>query len=212
MGCAALKYRTNLYIFVAVLFVVGAVFGALIVGALTLEQQQELAGEINRYVLSVDGTAHASAETLFWDRFWFHFKWVMLIWILGIVVIGVPGILALNFLKGTLIGFTGGVLVQQYGWKGIVFFVLSVAPQNVIAVPAMMIASAAAITFAVYVVKHRLLLQQQKGELLPQLGMLTSTVMIMLFLFAGSALFEAYLSPVIIGWASAYLPPPNGII
>ncbi|MHA6483820.1 stage II sporulation protein M [Paenibacillus sp. strain BS8-2] len=207
-----MKYSVNLYIFVAVLIIVGAVFGVLIVGALTLEQQQELAGEMNRYVQASGGGAEVSSELLFWDRFWFHFKWMMLIWLLGITVIGVPGILALNFLKGTLIGFTVGVLVQQYGWKGIVFFFISVVPQNVIAVPAMMIASAAAITFAIYVVKHRLLLQQQKGELLPQLGMLTSTTMIMMFLFAGAALFEAYLSPVIVGWASSYLPSINGII
>lgn len=208
-----MKYSSNLYIFVAVLFVVGAVFGALIVGALTLEQQQELAGEMNRYVqVAGSGAADVSSEALFWERFWFHFKWMMLIWILGITVIGVPGILALNFLKGALIGFAVGVLVQQYGWKGIVFFCISVVPQNVIAVPAMMIASAAAISFAIYVVKHRLLLVQQKGELLPQLGMLTSTSMIMMFLFAGAALFEAYLSPSIVGWASHYLPSINGII
>jgi stage II sporulation protein M len=212
MGCSFLKYSANLYIFVAVLFVVGGVFGALIVGALTLEQQQELAGEMNRYVQAAGGGADVSSEALFWDRFWFHFKWMLLIWILGITVIGVPGILALNFLKGALIGFAVGVLVQQYGWKGIVFFFISVVPQNVIAVPAMMIASAAAISFAIYVVKHRLLLAQQKGELLPQLGMLTSTTMIMMFLFAGAALFEAYLSPAIVGWASTYLPSISGIV
>ncbi|MDQ6421023.1 stage II sporulation protein M [Paenibacillus sp. LHD-117] len=207
-----MKYSPNLYIFVSVLFVVGAIFGALIVGALTLEQQQELAGEISRYVQSVDSGAGLSAEELFWDRFWFHFKWMMLIWILGITVIGIPGILALNFLKGALIGFAIGVLIQQYGWKGIVFFFISVVPQNIIAVPALIISSAAAISFAVYVVKHRLMLQQQKEGLLPQLGMLTSTTMIMMFLFAGAALFEAYLSPALIGWASVYLPPSNGTI
>lgn len=212
MGCSFLKYSANLYIFVAVLFVVGTVFGALIVGALTLEQQQELAGEMNRYAQTAGSGADVSSEALFWDRFWFHFKWMMLIWILGVTVIGVPGILALNFLKGVLIGFAVGVLVQQYGWKGIVFFFLTVVPHNVIAVPAMMIASAAAISFAIYVVKHRLLLIRQKGELLPQLGMLTSTAMIMMFLFAGAALFEAYLSPAIAGWASHYLPPINGIV
>lgn len=212
MGCLALKISTNLYIFVAVLFVVGAVFGAMIVSALTLEQQQELAGEISRYVQGADSAALAGSETLFWDRFWFHFKWLLLIWILGITVIGVPGILALNFLKGALLGFAIGVLVQQFGWKGIVFFFITVAPQNIIAVPALMIVSAASISFAVYVVKHRLLLQERKSELLPQLGLLTSTTMIMMFLFAGAALFEAYLSPSIVGWASTYLPTPSGIL
>ena len=205
-----MRVHFNLYLFVAVLFVVGAVFGLLLLHALTLEQQQDLADEVGDYVRYMNIGVDASEDEVFWERFFFHLKWLILIWVLGVTVVGIPGILALNFLKGTLIGFALGVLVQQYGWKGIVFSLLILAPQNMIAVPALVIVSAAAISFGIFLVKNRLL--QQKGELLPQLGSLTSTSVIMLLLFAGAAFVEAYLSPSVIGFAVPYLSTPGGMI
>lgn len=209
-GLRAVKVHFNLYLFVAVLFVVGGVFGALLVNVLTLEQQQDLADEVGQYVSYMGASVGTNEAEVFQERFFFHLKWLILIWLLGVTVVGIPGILALNFLKGSLIGFALGVLVQQYGWKGVAFSFLTMAPQNVIAVPALIIVSAAAISFGLFIVKNRLL--QQKGELLPQLGSLTSSSLLMLILFAGAALIEAYLSPSIISFAAPYLSPQNGMI
>ncbi|MBH5318029.1 stage II sporulation protein M [Paenibacillus sp. GSMTC-2017] len=205
-----MKYHYNLYIFVSVLFVVGGIFGALLVNALTLEQQQELSGEVKQYIQLMDGGVSSNEVDVFWERFFFHFKWLMLIWLLGITVVGIPVILILNFLKGTLIGFSVGVLLQQYAWKGVLFSLVAVAPQNIIAIPALVITSAAAISFGTYIVKNRLL--QQKGELLPELGSFTSTTIIMLLIFAGASLFEAYISPPLISWAAPFISLHNGIL
>lgn len=205
-----MKVHFNLYLFVAVLFVVGGVFGALLVNVLTLEQQQDLADELGQYVHYMGAGVGTSEAEVFQERFFFHLKWLILIWLLGVTVVGIPGILALNFLKGALIGFALSVFVQQYGWKGVVFSFLTMAPQNVIAVPALIIASAAAISFGLFIIKNRLL--GQKGELLPQLGSLTSASLLMLILFAGAALVEAYISPSVIGWAAPYLSSQNGMI
>lgn len=205
-----MKYHINLYVFVAVLFVVGGIFGVLLVNALTLEQQQKLTDEVVQYVHVMNAGFGISAYETFWERFFFHLKWLILIWILGVTVVGIPGILALNFLKGALMGFSVGVLIQQYEWKGILLSLAALAPHNVIAVPALIVSSAAAISFGLFIIRNRLL--QQKGELLPELGSFTSTLMIMLILFAGAALIEAYLSPSIISWSTPFLSPQGGKI
>lgn len=49
-----IKEQTPLYIFVAVLFLVGVVFGALIVSSLTLDQQQELGDYLGNFFVTVD--------------------------------------------------------------------------------------------------------------------------------------------------------------
>ncbi len=204
------KNQLSLYVFVSVLFVVGVVFGALMVNALTLEQQQDLAQDVNQYVkLMNDGVGMGEAQS-FWERFFFHMKWLLVLWILGITVVGIPGVLALNFLKGALVGFSVGTLINQYAWKGVLLSLVSIAPQNIIAVPAMIIVSAAAITFSMYVVKNRLL--QQKGELAPQLGAFSSTAVLMLIVFAGAALFEAYISPSLISWVTPLISSGNATI
>lgn len=199
----------NLYVFVSVLFVVGGIFGVLMVNALSFEQQQDLAHDMEQYVRLMNAGVSVGEAPLFWDRFFFHLKWLVLIWLLGVTVVGIPGVLALNFLKGALVGFSIGTLIQQYAWKGVWFSLVSVAPQNIIAVPAMVIASAAAISFSIYVVKNRLL--QNKGALAPQLGSFTSTVILMLLIFAGAALFETFLSPSLINWATPFISAADAI-
>ncbi|WP_246096429.1 stage II sporulation protein M [Paenibacillus sinopodophylli] len=205
-----LKNQLSLYVFVSVLFVVGVIFGALMVNALTLEQQQELASDVDQYIKLMNGGIGINAADSFWERFFFHGKWLLLLWLLGITVVGIPGVLALNFLKGALVGFSVGTLINQFAWKGVLLSLVSVAPQNLIAVPAMIITSAAALSFSLFVIKNRLL--KQKGELAPELGSFTSTAILMLFLFAGASLFEAYISPELISWVSPLLSPDNATI
>ncbi|WP_337101710.1 stage II sporulation protein M [Paenibacillus sp. YIM B09110] len=197
------KNNLSLYVFVAVLFVVGAIFGALMVNALTFEQQQDLAQDVDQYVRLMGAGIGVDETDSFWERFVFHGKWMLLLWLLGITVVGIPGVLALNFLKGALVGFSIGTLINQYAWKGVWFSLVSIAPQNIIAIPAMIVTSVAALTFSIYVVKNRLL--QQKGTLAPELAGFTSTTLLMVIVLAGASLFEAYVSPTIIGWASPLL-------
>lgn len=198
-----MKNSMTLYVFVSVLFVVGAVFGALMVNALTFEQQQDLAHDLEQYIRLMNAGIGADEAYSFWERAVFHAKWMFLIWLLGITVVGLPGVLALNFLKGALVGFSIGTLINQYAWKGVLFSLVSIAPQNIIAIPAMIVASVAALTFSLYVVKNRIL--QQKGTLAPELAAFTSTALLMLMILAGAALFEAYVSPALISWASPLL-------
>lgn len=196
----SIKNPYTLYVFVAVLFVVGVIFGGLMVQALTLEQQQELASDVSQYVQLMNNGVMADEAQSFWDSFFFHGKWMLLLWLLGITVVGIPFVLALDFLKGALVGFAIGSLVTQHAWKGLLFSLVSVAPPNLIIVPAILITSVAAISFSTYVIKNRLL--QQKGTLAPQVLAFSSTVLFMMLLLVGAAWLEAYISPVLMKWVA----------
>jgi stage II sporulation protein M len=204
----------NLYVFVGVLIVVGAIFGALLVNALTLEQQQELADEIGNYMISVQDSQHFVQKTTFWDSFMFYGKWLFLIWLLGLSVIGLPIVLALNFLKGVLIGFAVALLAQQLAWKGVIFFFVATAPQNALVIPALMIASISAARFAYFVVRERLF--RRKGQLLPPFLAHTAVTVLMLVILCAASLYEAYLSPLLLErmtpiLISADSPSPSSI-
>ncbi|RKP57127.1 stage II sporulation protein M [Cohnella endophytica] len=186
----------NLYVFVGVLVIVGAIFGAMLVNALTLEQQQELADNLGAYLSSVKDPQHTSAATSFWDSFWFYGKWLLLIWFLGLSVIGLPLVLVLDFLKGVLIGFAVALLAQQLAWKGVLFFLVATAPQNAIIVPALMIASISAARFAYFVVRERLF--RRKGQLMPPFLAHTAVTGMMLLMLIVASLYEAFVSPRIL--------------
>lgn len=195
--------RMTLLIFVIVLFIVGVVFGIFVYQALTLDQQERLAGELTQYADTFGAGFYPDAGETLRDRAGFHAKWMLLIWLLGVTVVGMPLVLALDFAKGVLIGFSLGALIQEYGWHGLLFALVTIAPPNIIIIPAIVMASASAVAFSLYVIKHRLL--QPGGELGQPLLAHTGASLFMLLAVWGAALFEAYVSPHLIGWAAPYL-------
>ncbi|MFC4808417.1 stage II sporulation protein M [Paenibacillus sp. GCM10023250] len=196
----SVKDQLSLYVFVFVLFVVGVVFGALMINALTLDQQQDLSDDIRQFLLHIQNGTLAQGSETFADRAWFQAKWLLLVWVLGLTVVGMPFVLALDFLKGVLVGFAIGMLVREFAWKGLAFSLASVAPVNLIAVPAFLIASVSAVTFAVHVVKSRLF--GRFGPLGRPLLAYTATAAVMLVLLIAAALVESYVTPVLLRWAA----------
>jgi stage II sporulation protein M len=187
------RENLNLYVFVGVLVVVGTIFGILLVNGLSLEQQQELRDEIGIYMTNIKDSDNVVPAVSFWESIMFYGKWLLLIWLLGISVIGLPLVLVLDFLKGVLLGFTVALLAQQLAWKGVFFFLVATAPQNALVIPALMIASVSAARFAYFVVKERLF--KRNGQLLPPFLAHTAVCVLMLAMLSIASLYEAYLSP-----------------
>lgn len=200
----SMRDQMNMYVFVSVLFVVGVVFGALMVNALSLEQQQELGRYLGNFVTSIDQKAPLNEEIAFWQMAMDHVKWVAVIFILGLSVIGLPLILILDFLKGVLIGFTVGYLVGQFSWKGLLFALVSVAPQNLIVIPALMICSVAAISFSLYIIRNRVVMHRRTMVKQPFLSYVTLTLTMAVTL-VGMAVFETWVSPVMMQWVTPML-------
>ncbi|HEY2495341.1 MAG TPA: stage II sporulation protein M [Paenibacillus sp.] len=198
------KDQTTLYIFVAVLFLVGVIFGALMVNALSLEQQQDLARYLGNYFVTVDQGNGMSLQDTYWSIAGLHLKWVGLIWICGLSVIGLPGILILDFLKGVLIGFTVGYLVGQFSWKGLLFAMVSVAPHNLLIIPVLLICSVAAITFSLHIIKNRVLMHHNNNFKRPFVRYVGLTL-VMATLMLGISLFETWVTPAMMRWVTPFM-------
>ncbi|EOS58139.1 stage II sporulation protein M [Paenibacillus barengoltzii] len=197
----ALKDQTPLYVFVSVLFLMGVVFGALMVNALTLEQQQDISRFLGDFFLSINEGGSEFQPMTFWQVAGLHLKWLGLIWLLGLSVIGLPGILVLDFLKGVLIGFTVGYLVGQYTWKGLLFALVSVAPHNLIVIPALLIASVAAVSFSLNIIRSRVLMSRPGQATRPFLSYTGLTLAMAAVLLAISS-FETWVTPVMMSWVT----------
>ncbi|WP_179014156.1 MULTISPECIES: stage II sporulation protein M [unclassified Paenibacillus] len=200
----SLRDQTPLYVFVSVLFLMGVVFGALMVNALTLEQQQDLSRYLGDFFVSVNDGGTSFQTLSFWAVASLHLKWLGLIWLLGLSVIGLPGILILDFLKGVLIGFTVGCLVGQFTWKGLLFAIVSVAPHNLIVIPALLIASVAAVGFSLSIIRNRVLLHRSGSAARPFFSYTSLTLAMAAILLAIST-FETWISPELMSWVTPLL-------
>ena len=205
-----MKEHLSLYIFVGVIFVTGVVFGAVMVNALSLEQKQEITRYLgNFFSIVTQGGLESGTASSIKESFTMHIKWVLIIWLLGLSVIGLPLILILDFLKGVLIGFSVGYMVGTLSWKGLLFALVSVVPQNLIVIPLLIICSVSAISFSILLVKNRFI--SRKGTLYEPFMRLSGTILASGFMLIGVAVFEAHVSPVMMKWVAPMLitMPPS---
>ncbi len=131
-------------------------------------------------------------------------KWVGLIWFLGLSVIGLPGILILDFLKGVLIGFTVGYLVGQFSWKGLLFALVSVAPSNLLIIPVLIVSSVSAIAFSLHVIKNRVMLHNRVNVTRP-FARYVGLTLVMCVLMLGVSSFETWVTPSMMKWVTPVL-------
>ncbi|WP_226579537.1 stage II sporulation protein M [Halobacillus litoralis] len=144
----------NIFVFIFVLFIMGMVFGAVIVNSMNFVQKQDLFFYLKQFFeqqTSHDGTSNA---VLWRDSILYHMKYMLLLFLLGISVIGMPIITVLLFIKGLVIGFSVGFLVNQMGWYGLLISSVSIAPQNLIIIPVYLAAGSLALIFSLTLCKQ----------------------------------------------------------
>lgn len=188
-----LQQNSSTFLFVFVLFVMGIIFGAVIVNALSVPQKQDLAAYVQTFIGGLDQKAILPKEA-FGQSFAYHLKYIGLIWLVGLTVIGLPLILVFIFLKGVMVGFTVGFLVSEMGWKGAMFSLGSVVPQNLLIIPAILVTGVAAISFSIVLIRHYFI-QKKGGSIWQPLASYTWVTLLMTCVLLAASLFEAYVSP-----------------
>ncbi len=133
------------YFFVLVLFAVGVIFGAIAVKALTFSQKQDLLAFLQQFFAS--GMVVPNGSAVFLQTLTANLQLAGLIWLMGLVVFGLPLVIILVFLQGFVLGFSVGFLVHEMGAKGFLLAACSVLPHNLLLVPAILVISAMSIYF-----------------------------------------------------------------
>lgn len=191
----------SLYLFMTVLFVVGIIFGGIVVEVLDITQKEGLLNYLGHFFQGLKQDEIADPEITFQHALGGHMKILGIMWILGISVIGIPILLFSIFLKGLVIGFTVSFLVSQLSWKGLWFAFVAVVPHNLLVIPAYMIIAVSGIHFSLYMVKNRLI--RHRGAIYPQFVSYCLLVTCMAVLLLIAAGIEAYLSPI---WMKKVIP------
>jgi stage II sporulation protein M len=189
-----IQENSSLYLFVAVLLLMGVIFGAVLVNSLQESQKQDLYFYLNRFFGQVSQGKFASSTDMFQESYFSHLKYIGFIWLLGISVIGLPIIFILLFLKGVVVGFTVGFLVNQLGWNGFLLSFAAVLPQNLVILPVFLVMTTVAVSFSLRMIRHQFV-RRMHEPLLPLFVRYTC-----FFLAIGAALaiasgIEACVSP-----------------
>ncbi len=188
------REHSSIFLFVVILFLMGVIFGAVVVNSLSFTQKEDLFSYLSQFFGQVSDGKVAAANDLFRQSFFHNSKFIGLMWVLGISIIGLPVILILLFIKGMVVGFTVGFLVNQMGWDGFLLSFVSILPQNLIIIPIFIIMAAMSIAFSLKMV--RIQFMKKYGEpILPLFKRYMFALAIAVIFISVSSGIEAYLSP-----------------
>ena len=192
---AYLKTNIVAYFFMILIFVIGVVVGALAVKTLPDEQKTEL---ISYLRIFFTGLTQGTENTMFGSHvlssvMFNNTKTIVLMWILGFTIVGIPFVLFILFTRGFIIGFTVGFLVNEYVMSGLLFALASVLPHNFFAIPAILVTSVSATKFSLMLVRHR---TQGTINLWYEAAGYSLLCALMLGVMLFAALLEVYISPV----------------
>ncbi|WP_085991972.1 stage II sporulation protein M [Oceanobacillus senegalensis] len=188
-----IKDHATIYLFMIILFLTGIIFGAVIVNSMNFVQKQDLFFYLERFFKQmVDGQSIDNVLVLK-ESFFYHTKYLILLFLLGLSVIGLPIVWVLLYAKGLVVGFSVGFMVNQLGWKGLLLASLSIAPQNILIIPIYIIAGTLSMIFSLTLL-NKLFSRRPSGPIFQPFGQYMLIFLMLLVAALLASGIEAYVA------------------
>ncbi|CAM3963631.1 stage II sporulation protein M [Lederbergia lenta] len=188
---------SSIYTFIMVLFLMGIIFGAVLVNSLSAPQKEDLFYYLNQYFTKVSAGETASSEELFKLSLLHNIKFTGLMWVLGISIIGFPLIFILIFIKGIVVGFSVGFLVNQMGWNGLLLSFVSLFPQNLFIIPVIIFIGACSVGFSMMLIRKIFIRKSITFQLTPIFSKYILAFIAAVAILTIAASVEAYIAPAL---------------
>lgn len=143
-----------IYLLVFFCFLIGISVGAFTVKAVDTHQKQELVAYLRNF-FQVFNESSLKGKDIFKQSLQNNLQLVFLNWILGILIVGIPFIFLIIGFKGFVMGFTVGLLIEEFKLQGILLFLFAVIPQNTFIIPIFIFISVSSLSFALGFIKSK---------------------------------------------------------
>lgn len=188
------KDNILIYVFLIIALMIGISSGAITISMINAEQKKELMKFLNSF-LKIMSENDVDNAVLVKQSFKNNIQTFITLWFLGISVIGIPLIIGLVLLRGFIIGFTVGFIVKQLGFKGFLFSIFSILPQNIIFIPWVIISSAFALMFSISFIKSKIN-KSMKGNYINEVMIYTLVMSILFIISLSGTIIESYVTPI----------------
>lgn len=126
-----IRINKNLFVFLVVIIAVGVASGSIFVTVLNDSDKTMVSDYLNNFFNNLNSNNLNYSGTLI-NTLIFTLGLVILIWILGISVIGFILILLFLFIKAFALGFSVGSIIINFNFKGILIALAYVVPHHII--------------------------------------------------------------------------------
>ena len=188
-----LPYKKINY-FILGLIILGIISGTIFFIIINNDEKTAVIKQINNFFKDID-TNTINNGLAFKNAFYSNTLLVVIIWILGMSVIGMFINIFLVYLKSFIIGFSISSIIGTYGIKGIPASIIYVFPHQIINILAISIMGIYSIIFSIYIIKLIIKKNNNNNRNMIKKYMLIFIITIIMILI--SSLLEAYFLPAI---------------
>jgi len=183
------------YLFLAVILLIGIVSGILFIFFISKTDKSLVNDELNFFFKILKENQLDYVSSLI-NSISSNILYFVIVWILGISIIGIPVIIFLLFLKGFIFGFSISSIIVNYGVKGLFLTISYQVPHNVIMLVLYVLISFYAINFSIRLFK--MLFLKENINLNPYFKRYNQVIGISILIAILCSLFEVFVSPILI--------------
>ena len=190
-----IRINKNLFVFLVVIIAVGVASGSVFVTVLNDSDKTMVSDYLNNFLNNLNSN-NLNYSGTFINTLIFTLGLAILIWILGISVIGFILILLFLFIKAFALGFSVGSIIINFNFKGILIALAYIVPHHIINLMIYLLISSYAL-----VLSYRLISSFTKKKNFDFKGIFNRYLFILgfsLIILLFSVLYEVYLAPSLI--------------
>lgn len=143
-----------IYFLITAIFAIGIIIGAITIKVLNIDQKNSIIAFLNTFFKTIDGNNFDSLLILK-QSIIDNFKTIGLIWITGMIIVGLPIIPIITLFRGFTLGFTVGFLVNEYGMQGFLFSILGILPHNLFIIPGIISIASTGMAFSINSIRKK---------------------------------------------------------
>ncbi|MBA5850600.1 stage II sporulation protein M [Clostridium sp. cel8] len=185
-----------LYVITLLCFCTGIVLGVYSVRYMGGFEKNDLLSYLNSFKSSIN-SGNIDYKSILVEALKINIPMIVIMWFLGLTMIGTPVILVIDILKGFTLGFSSSFVINSLGINGIWFDLLGILPQNIIYVPCIIFLSVMAMEFSLTILKDRSNVQW-KNHVLIKLTSYSITFIFVIIVMCIGLIMEVYVTPNII--------------
>ncbi len=183
------------YLFLIVITLIGILSGIIFIFFISNADKLLIKDELNTFLLNIKNN-NLDYYSSFFQSFSSNFIYLIIIWLLGISIIGIPIIIFLLFFKGFIFGFGISSMISNFGLKGIGLSLGYQSPHLLIMLLIFLLISFYAINFSVKL--FRILFLRDNINLSPYFKKYIQILIISLVFSLICSITETFLSPILI--------------
>ena len=139
--------RTNIIAFSV--FIIGIITGSIFIMVINTNDKSLVVEHITKFFSNVNSSNYSYLDSLK-NMLSLNYFYVIVIWVLGLSILGILVNIFLTYLKGFIIGFTTSSLIITYGFKSILAVILYIIPHTLINSLVIIVLKIYSITFSRY--------------------------------------------------------------